>query len=232
MNKNEQLFFKNLIISERDRECALKYLKSKGVKKHLMIKEKLLAWSESENIEYTKVASTYRYDKRLRIVLYKYVSYLEEFYRSIIEDNYSLKSIFDIKLEEDLKYRIGTERDLSKALELIDFSVLLFQMMKLPRKKRKLWFFPKKFEFKNIIALRELRNAVMHNKFLLVYMFEECIINGETSSTLRSNILNLISFLPEEVGEKCKKEINRCSEDRNGENETKWDLPSFVEIKI
>ena len=76
----------------------------------------------------------------------------------------------------------------------------------------------------------------MHNKFLLLYRgFEECYVNGVDdgkSASLKANILNLIQFLPSEVGEQCIKDINACKEDRNKEGDTKWDLPPQVVITL
>lgn len=76
MTEREKIFYQNLIVCDEDKIRIANYLKTKGIEKHILIKEKLLSWSESGNIEYTKVASTYRYDKRIRLVLFKYLSYL------------------------------------------------------------------------------------------------------------------------------------------------------------
>ena len=87
---------------------------------------------------------------------------------------------------------------------------------------------------KNIDALIELRNAVMHNKFLLMYRgFEMCYFaKGRKGSTLRDNILNLVNFLPEDVGKNCIKDINACKENRNTEKDTEWDLPEQAIVVI
>lgn len=69
MTEREKLFFENLIIDDVDRDNVVKSLKSKGVEKHIQIKEKLLSWQDSDYIEYAKIASTYRYDKRIRNTL-------------------------------------------------------------------------------------------------------------------------------------------------------------------
>lgn len=90
MTKREEEFYNNLIICDEDKIRAEKSLKSKGVEKHILIKERLLNWSDSDSIEYEKVASTYRYDKRIRYTLFKYISYLEEFYRAVILDSFIL----------------------------------------------------------------------------------------------------------------------------------------------
>ena len=82
-------------------------------------------------------------------------------------------------------------------------------------------------------ALVVLRNAVMHNKFLLLYKgFEVCYCNSNKSSTLTANIYNLISFLPKEVGLKCAKEINDCALDRNEIADTKWDIVDPLKVEI
>lgn len=100
MTEREEIFYNNLIIGDEDKIWAGKALKSKGVEKHILIKDKLLAWSESDSIEYTKIASTYQYDKRIRSVLFKYISYLEEFYRGVILDSYinRVKQKFWVKM--------------------------------------------------------------------------------------------------------------------------------------
>ena len=99
MTDREKKFYQNLIISDEDKSRAAKALKSKGIEKHILIKDKLLTWSETNSIDYEKVASTYRYDKRIRYVLFKYLSYLEEFYRGVILDTYiyNINQVFWIK---------------------------------------------------------------------------------------------------------------------------------------
>ncbi|MCI8613130.1 MAG: hypothetical protein HFE48_05500 [Clostridia bacterium] len=237
MTKREKEFYNNLIICDEDKIRAEKSLKSKGVEKHLLIKKRLLTWNKVDSIEYEKIASTYRYDKRIRHVLFKYISYLEEFYRAIILDNYFNRIRQKFWIEEFKNKIEDFNHNLNDALEHIDFRVLLIQCQRLPKLKRELCLFPKsKFLKDNSFALKELRNAVMHNKFLLLYRgFEECYVNGVDdgkSASLKANILNLIQFLPSEVGEQCIKDINACKEDRNKEGDTKWDLPSQVIISI
>ena len=218
MTKREEVFYKNLIIGDEDKIRAEKSLKSKGVEKHILIKERLLNWSTSESIEYEKVASTYRYDKRIRYTLFKYISYLEELYRAVILDNYvvDVRQKFWIKdLREQLK---SYSNNLNDALEHIDFSALLIQCQRLPKEVKALCGFPKiKHLNDDSIALKELRNAVMHNKFLLLYRgYDICYVDGVDdgkSASLKANILNLIQFLPPEVGEQCAKDINVCNED-------------------
>ncbi len=76
----------------------------------------------------------------------------------------------------------------------------------------------------------------MHNKFLLLYRgFATCFVDGVDggkSSNLKANILNLIRFLPDEVAEKCRYEINEAKEEKRMHQGTKWNLPSFVAIHV
>ena len=237
MDSRREEFYKNLIIDEEDKERAEKYLTSKGVEKHIILKEKLFNWIEGEKIEYSLIASTYRYDKRLRNILFKYISYLEEFYRSVILDEYRFR-VKKIQWIRDINDKLEEfNGDLNDALEHIDFSALLIQISKLPQRvKNKCLLFKAKNAKENSIALKELRNAVMHNKFLLLYRgYETCYIDGvddNKSSNLKANILNLISFLPESVAEGCVRDINAAKEEKENQLGTKWNLPPAVVIEV
>ena len=237
MDSRREEFYKNLIIDEEDKERAERFLTSKGVEKHIILKEKLFNWIEGDKIEYSLIASTYRYDKRLRNILFKYISYLEEFYRSVILDEYRYR-VKKIQWIRDIKERLEEfNGDLNDALEHIDFSSLLIQTRMLPQRVKNKCLLPKTRNLKeNSIALKELRNAVMHNKFLLLYRgYETCYIDGvddNKSSNLKANILNLISFLPESVAEGCVRDINAAKEEKENQLGTKWNLPPAVVIEV
>lgn len=237
MDSRREEFYKNLIIDEEDKERAEKYLTSKGVEKHIILKEKLFNWIEGDKIEYSLIASTYRYDKRLRNILFKYISYLEEFYRSVILDEYRYR-VKKIQWIRDIKERLEEfNGDLNDALEHIDFSSLLIQTRMLPQRVKNKCLLSKTRNLKeNSIALKELRNAVMHNKFLLLYRgYETCYIDGVDggkSSNLKANILNLISFLPKSVAEGCIRDINAAKEEKENQLGTTWNLPPSVVIEV
>ena len=226
-------FFEGLEIEEKDKHKAEAYIKSKGLFAHMQIKNKMLAWSSDKAIKYSQIASYYRYDKRIRIILYKYIAYLEEYYRAILLDNFSdsTEQNFWIKIIAD-KINSGIRLDI--ILENLGFRSLLNQIKLLPDNLKEYSFNYNKPIRKNIDALIELRNAVMHNKFLLMYRgFEMCYFaKGRKGSTLRDNILNLVNFLPEDVGVNCIKDINACKENRNTEKDTEWDLPEQAIVVI
>ena len=232
----KQVFFENLIIDEEDKVRAERFLTSKGVEKHIILKEKLFNWIEGDKIEYSMIASSYRYDKRIRLILFKYISYLEELYRSILLDRYRFNVeecvwIRDIQLQLD-KYA----SDLNDALEYVDFSSLLIQIQKLPNSIKDKCGLPQRRTLENCKALKGLRNAVMHNKFLLLYRgYDVCYVEGvdaNKSASFKANLLNLIQFLPKEVGGKCMWEINQCKEDDGEQNKTKWNLPEMIVVEL
>lgn len=232
----ESEFYKNVVIDDEDKPRAERALKSKGVVKHNLIKEHLMAWRVGKTIRYSEIASTYRYDKRIRNTLFRFISYLEEFYRGIILDNYHDKDNQKFWVEDLRENLKEYDNDLNQALERLDFPNLIFQARKLPQKVREKCEFPKSHLQENAFALKELRNAVMHNKFLLLFKgFETCYVDGvdnKESNTLRANIINLINFLPSNVKEKCIEDINGCRKERNNNGKTKWDLPTQVIVKV
>lgn len=225
MDTNE--FFENLEIEDSDRERAEKYLKAKGLFFHMQIKKKLLAWTEGDTVKYAQIASFYRYDKRIRHVLYKYIAYLEEYYRATILDAYFDNTDQDFWVPE-IKEKIDKKSPLNTILEDLGFKELIKQIKRMPDEiKQSCGILNRTYLAKNFYAIKELRNAVMHNKFLLMYRcFAICHFSKDKKgATLRDNIINLISFLPEEVGKKCKKDIENCAQNRNTILDTEWDLP-------
>ena len=231
-----EYFFNNIIIEEDDIERANKFIYSKGIEKHIIILERLKPWCGGSKVEYEYIASSYRYDKRLRFVLFKYISYLEEYYRSIILDYFS--DCFDkIEIVPKLKNELDEYGEMNSALEEIEFSTLVNQMKIINNSFSKKYVFPKMDHLvSNIRALVTFRNAVMHNKFLLLYRnLKECYLDdysGDKDSNLKYNIVNLINFLPEEIRTKCICEINDCTKERNNDGKTNWKLPEFLCIQI
>ncbi len=234
MDDRFKKFISEIEISEEDIPRAERFVIAKGIGKHIIIKKCLESWSSEKKVPYTQIATAYRYDKRIRFVLFKYISYLEEFYRGAILD-YSMESFnhieWDKKIVDVLK---SCNNDVNRALEEIDFRTLKRQCLKMPNKvKENLGLNNRPKLSNNLNSLVQLRNAVMHNKFLLLYKgLDVCYSNGNKSSTLTANICNLISFLPEEVGIKCANEINESALDRNESGDTKWEIASPLKVEI
>lgn len=187
-------FFKNLDIEEKDRLKAEKYIIAKGLFFHLQIKRKLLAWTEGHQIKYSQIASYYRYDKRIRMVLYKYISYLEEYYRAAILDAYFDNTDQGFWISE-IKSKLDKNEKLDSILEGLGFKELIKQMNKMPDKiKQKCDFVGRKRLRDNVFALKELRNAVMHNS-LISPLFDSIVINKTEIITLIQSQNALLSRL-------------------------------------
>ncbi len=234
MTKEE--FYDSILISDEEKESAEKFIYSKGLMKHVFIRDRISVWDNNDIVDYSKIASTYRYDKRIRFVLFKYISYLEEFYRSLILDEYIVNTNQTFWIKEIKEELVQYNNDLNKVLEAIDFKSLLQQIKKLPNNLKKFLFLPKEHLNINLNALRVFRNTVMHNKFLVLYRgFEVCYVNGVDngkSASLKANILNLINFLPNGPKEKCIVDINECILNKNDQDDVKWNLPKEIIIKI
>jgi hypothetical protein len=236
----EMEFYQNILIEETDKPRAAKALKSKGIEKHILIKDYLMTWRRGEvekKIRYSEIASIYRYDKRIRNVLFKYISYIEELYRGILLDSFT-GATEQTFWRKSVKTLLDEHTNLNNALEDLPFSELLWQTQAkgFPAEVKSLCPFPDTHLCENTKALIELRNAVMHNKFLILYRgFEICYVSGVDagkSASLKANIYNLHNFLPNEVGDKMLVDINDCRKKHNNDNKTKWDLPTQIIVKV
>ncbi|MGD9901501.1 MAG: hypothetical protein AB7S44_03065 [Spirochaetales bacterium] len=221
-------FFNSILIEEAEIEKANHYIETKGLYIHVAIRDMLLSRG-IQKPSYKQIATVYRYDKRIRKILYEHIAYLEEFFRAYILNQYgnNVKQSFWIK-------RVNPN-NLKNSLELLKFGELLSQVKKLPNKEKVL-IITSHFT-KNIEALIELRNAVFHNKFLLVYLgFKKCFIDEEKSGfSFRANLINLSNFLPQEVKKQFLKEIENSQYQKHEKpinNKTDWKLPSEVVIKL
>lgn len=226
-------FFKDLEISEEDTVRAQKAIYSKGIEKHILIMEYLLNWRSVSKIKYAEIATTNRYDKRIRNVLYKYISYLEEFFRANILDSY-INRIDQIFWIPKLKSLLEKNRqNLNAALESLSFRDLLKQMIALPEEIKDKCLFVKTHLKQNVDALVDLRNAVMHNKFLVLYKgFKFCYIDNRKDAGLKSNIMNLVNFLPQGVRDQAIADVNVCRKKGDNIDKTKWVLPTQITINL
>ena len=167
--------------------------------------------------------------------MFVYISYLEEYYRSIILDKYRFN--WDgLVANSYLSDLLNKHNDMDRALERLEFSHLINQLYKMRDVFDNVFIFPDSVHLKkNKDALIELRNCVMHNRFLLLYRgYKECYATGVNlkSVTLKDNVINLINFLPNIIREKCKIDINNCLIERDNANKTEWLVPWFTKIVL
>lgn len=226
-----------LIDIEKDEiEKAEHYLALKGVNLHHSIYSYLSSYTASR-IKYCEIATTYRYDKRIRKVLYKYIGLMEEMIRAFIDNKYS-DDMDQLKLTSKIVNTLKSEKVLYKALDKTLFSDLIAQVLDLSEEDIHTIFPDTIFDSKNLKAIAELRNAVSHNRFLLNYLgFKECSFGGEISGSLHANLMNFASHFDNEIRKSFINEINKCAilgndGDKMKINQVAWCLPAFVVIVL
>lgn len=202
MTKNELLSF-IAFKNEQEKEEAEFYLSVKGVELHRRILDYLGCDFEKSKIEWPKIANVLRTDKALRDVIYIYLATLEEYMRAFISNKYenNIQQSFWIdgsgqRKANKIKTNILSGKKLFDILENIDFGCLIQQVKNLPIEDKK-QLFGDFYSDTNLDAVKELRNAVSHHKFLARYELKFCSINGIEGCSLIDNIKNLRQLLPE-----------------------------------
>ncbi|PKK97879.1 MAG: hypothetical protein CVV57_10230 [Tenericutes bacterium HGW-Tenericutes-2] len=229
-------FIELIEIKQEEIDKAKHYLDLKGVNLHHSIYSYLSSYTASK-IKYCEIATTYRYDKRIRKVLYKYIGLMEEMIRAFIDNKYS-DEMDQIKLTTKIANTLKNEKVLYKALDKTLFSDLIAQVLDLSEEDINAIFPNTIFDSKNLKAIAELRNAVSHNRFLLNYLsFKECNIGGRISGSLHANLMNLANHFDIEIRKSFINEINTCAileddGDKMKINQVEWCLPVFVVIVL
>lgn len=202
MTKEElltQIHFNN----EDERKKAEFYLEMKGIAFHKNILDYLYTnCGKTIPVEWSDLSNELRADKALRDVLYKYLATLEEYIRAYISNKYENDAIQHVFWVDDSRYdynKIKTQlvngKPLFKTLEDVDFGTLIKQVKRLPALDRNQLFGDVGTD-DNLDAVKDLRNAVSHHKFLRLYSLKTCNVDGNESDSLFSNIRNLRQLLP------------------------------------
>lgn len=187
--------------SESEEGKAKFYIDMKGVALHIKVLKYLGFKFEDDNtIKWKTVSEKLSQDKLLRDKLYIYLATLEEYIRAYISNKYSdnVKKDFwinGIGKRNQIKNQVLSGKELFDILEDIDFGTLINQVLNLPNKDIEELLGGKGTE-QNIKAVRELRNAVSHHKFMFSHEFLKCNVDGVESNLLENNIKNLRQLLP------------------------------------
>ena len=181
---------------DEERNNCLIYLDLKGVAYHTILVN-YIGLNEDGKIQYKKVKNLYIYDKRIRNILYRYLSAFEEGIRGFIANQYCGKLDKIKKLSNSVYRSIAEGNSLSKELEDLDFGHLVNITKKLDANEKKQLFGKSNYLKENLSAVRQLRNAVSHHRLLFVYEdFYECHLNdGRIGESLMDNIINLMELL-------------------------------------
>lgn len=203
MTKNELLSF-IAFKNEQEKEEAEFYMAVKGVELHRRILLFLgCSFSEKSKIKWSKIARILKSDKALRDVIYIYLATLEEYMRAFISNKYenNIQQSFWIdgsgqRQANKIKANILSGKKLFDILENTEFGCLIKQVENLPIEDRT-QLFGDSYCKKNLVAVKELRNAVSHHKFLAGYKLKTCSVDGFEGCSLIDNIKNLRQLLPE-----------------------------------
>lgn len=199
---------------DKEKERCLLYLDLKGVSYHTVLVN-YIGLKEDGKIQYKRVKSLYIYDKRIRNILYRYLSALEEGIRGFICNRYCSKMDKIKKLSTSI-YKFVTEgNSLSKKLEDLDFNYLMNLTKKLTIKEKRVLFGRTEHIEENLLAVKELRNAVSHHRMLFVYEdFYDCYFeDGTIGNSLMDNIANLRQLLNPYYKDFLKDAINHSTID-------------------
>lgn len=233
--KNEE-FWAKIIISNEEKKKSTHYLRYRGVDEHEHVRQ-YIGSLKGEKVSYAEIATAFRYDKRIRRVLYKYIGLLEEYLRAYISNNYSDK-VEQLKLSKYVKQKLEEKGELFVVLSELTFYQLVAQIKRLTGKDTKNLFpyYAKSLDLisGDLDAIVTLRNEVSHNRFLLDNKrLKKCSV-GDNNCSLWANTINLRNSLPDPFKNQFAKEINECTKDKGAsfDNQTEWTLVDTFVITI
>lgn len=202
--------------NEKERNRCLQYLDLKGVAYHTVLVN-YIGLTKDGKIQYKRVQNLYIYDKRVRNILYRFLSALEEGIRGFIANRYCGKLDSIMKLSKSIHKSITEGSSLSKELEDLDFYKLMNLTNKLTAKEKRLLFGRTNQLKENLLAVKQLRNAVSHHRMLFVYedLYECYFEDGSVGESLMDNIVNLRQLLNPYYREFFTKAINESSIDED-----------------
>ncbi len=170
---------KEIIDYQEHKQEIGKWISLKGEKKYLEFIKALK--DQGLEITWKKLDDTFRYDKRLLINLFKYLSFFEDYLRAIVW-NYSNKTYKKIE-DSYLKEAIDEVLSIADSLDIKGFDI-------------------NKLE-KNKQYINELRNRVSHNKII--------INSGIDGKDYKEMIKAFKETLPVDYQKGFMKDINNCS---------------------
>ena len=229
-------FFNSISIEEIERESATFYLRVRGVAEHEMVRN-YLASMTGERISYSQIATTMRYDKRIRRIVFKYIGLLEEYIRAYLCNKYST-DYSKINHAKGLKNALLGNAGFYAAIESLTFNKLISQIKVMPEedkmnlfeqyKTNKDWF------VRDLEAIIALRDEVSHNRFLINSVRLKINSKGDKNGSLWSNLVNLKNYLPGFAREGFAQEINESKNENENKysKQTKWNLIPSIIIEI
>lgn len=225
-------FFAIVEIEDADKAKAKHYLDIRGISEHIFVAEYLQSL-KADKVAYAEVATAFRYDKRIRRIIYKYIGFLEEYIRAYIINKYE-DAYSDISLTNTVLKKINKSPSFYEAIIGLTFGELISQVLILSNDDIDNLFHCD-YSPQNLRALVGLRNEVNHNRFLLHNKsLRECQVGAIHQCSLYANILNLINHLPTEFAKSFVKEINNAIKSTESlvESQTDWVMVSDIIIQF
>jgi hypothetical protein len=208
--------------NDEERERCSKYLDLKGVAYHVVLINHILRRNraflyEKGKIKYKVVSDIYKYDKRLRNRLYKFLSAFEEQIRGFIANSYN-HGLESLKLNEEIIKNIEEGSNIAVELENLDFGELVKIVSKLSKKDLKRMF-PKSDNY-----------AISHHRILLIHKkFKACYIDGKKKQGLANYIKNLVNLIDEFYKQFLIDSINDAINDKR---DPTFSIPKNLIIKV
>lgn len=225
-------FFRSVAIDEADGAKAIYYLGVRGISEHIFVANYLQSL-KAEKVTYAEVATAFRYDKRIRRIIYKYIGFLEEYIRAYIvnkyENDYSL-----LNLHKKAYKGIQANKTFYETIIELTFGELVSQVLLLPQDDLNNLFRQGSVQ-QNLKALVGLRNEVNHNRFLLHNKsLKECQVGSIMQCSLYANIVNLANHLPKDLEDAFIEEINNAASpsEKKYASQIEWSLIPDIIIKV
>ena len=225
-------FLNCVIIDEADKAKAIYYLDVRGISEHIFVADYLQSL-KAEKVTYAEVATAFRYDKRIRRIIYKYIGFLEEYIRAYIVNKYE-NDYSQLNLVKKANRGIQNKKTLYEVIIELTFGELKSQVLLLPQDDINN-LFQQGSTPQNLKALVGLRNEVNHNRFLLHNKsLKECQVGSITQCSLYANIVNLANHLPKTLEIAFIEEINNAVNPSETKyiNQIEWTLIPDLIIKI
>lgn len=210
----EDFMDRMIIHDEQERVKCIKYLELKGVAYHVVLAN-YIGLNRNGMIEHRKISYLYQYDKRIRNILYRFLSAFEEGIRAFISNAYSNNLERFKKVSNRIVRLVEQGSSLPKELEELTFKELLDISKKLDKQMLIELYGNIDHLSNNLDAIRELRNTVSHHKMLFVYDdFESCFIDGIEEDNLIANLKNVYQLLNPYYKKFYKEAINNSCIDK------------------
>ena len=171
---------------------------------------------------YDTASALYRYDKRLRFNLYKYISMLEEYLRAIIGNYYDSRDTepnISFNNKSDKYPKIEEFKYVGEYLKEITLGALVIIAKDNKEAFDGIYNIDSESFDSDMDAIKVFRDKIDHQAFLQTAELSECIKYGD--KTLKSNLLNLRDYLPESYKVSLTDKINKCVKGLNLPEELK-----------